>query len=136
MNRYIIGGIIIIGFVWLAVSSFDASKIEYDGFSGAKLSGQTVQVIGTWIKDKEMNYDSKKNTFTFWMEDEQKNASMVIYDGAKPNNFEMAQSVVIKGKYEGEDFYASEILTKCPSKYEGTADELNRQHPDYIKIDS
>jgi len=134
MNRYIIGAVIIAGFAWLAISSFDASKIEYDDFAGAKMSGVTVQVMGTWQKNKDISYDSQKNTFTFWMEDEKKNSSKIIYDGAKPNNFEMAQSVVIKGKYEGGKFHASEILTKCPSKYEGTADEL--KHPDGIKINS
>ena len=41
----------------------------------------------------------------------------VIYDGAKPGNFEQATEVVCVGKYENGSFYAKEILVKCPSKY-------------------
>ena len=41
-----------------------------------------------------------------------------VLDGAKPNNFELANAIVIKGRVEGSSFHASEILTKCPSKYE------------------
>ena len=42
----------------------------------------------------------------------------VVYKGAIPNNFESATSVVVTGKYHNGIFHASDILTKCPSKYE------------------
>jgi cytochrome c-type biogenesis protein CcmE len=34
----------------------------------------------------------------------------------------------VKGKYDGEVFQAKEILTKCPSKYEGNADQLKQNY--------
>jgi cytochrome c-type biogenesis protein CcmE len=52
----------------------------------------------------------------------------VVLDGAAPNNFELATSVVAKGRYvaEGDYFHATEVLTKCPSKYEATGAEVKK----------
>ncbi|MER3329106.1 MAG: cytochrome c maturation protein CcmE, partial [Candidatus Kapaibacterium sp.] len=90
----------------------------------AKASKETVQVYGHWVKEKESNYDSDKNEFHFFMEDESGNTFKVLHKGAKPNNFEIASKVVVKGHYEGNLFKSNQILTKCPSKYEGTIEEL------------
>jgi len=48
----------------------------------------------------------------------------VILDGGKPNNFEVADAIVVKGKVKDGTFMASEVLTKCPSKYEATGEEI------------
>jgi len=50
-----------------------------------------------------------------------------VLDGPKPNNFDIATSVVIKGKMTGDFFHATEILTKCPSKYEGQTGAMKKQ---------
>jgi cytochrome c-type biogenesis protein CcmE len=50
----------------------------------------------------------------------------VVLDGAKPNNFEIATSVVAKGSINGDHFHAKEVLTKCPSKYEGDAEAVKK----------
>ncbi len=50
----------------------------------------------------------------------------VVLDGAKPNNFELATSVVAKGRYKDGCFHANELLTKCPSKYEGDATAMKK----------
>jgi cytochrome c-type biogenesis protein CcmE len=122
--KYIIGGIIGVIFILIALFSFDSSKIEYADFKSAHQSGKVVQVIGSCDKSKPSEYNSEKNTFKFYMNDEKGNKSCIVATGAKPNNFDSAPMVVIKGRYEGDNFHASEILTKCPSKYEGQADEL------------
>jgi cytochrome c-type biogenesis protein CcmE len=54
------------------------------------------------------------------MTDDEAREVPVEYQGSKPNNFELAESIVVKGKMENGIFVASDILTKCPSKYEGT----------------
>jgi cytochrome c-type biogenesis protein CcmE len=49
----------------------------------------------------------------------------VILEGAAPNNFELATSVVAKGRFTKEGyFHANEVLTKCPSKYEAKGSEV------------
>ena len=122
-KRYLIGGGLVIVFVVVAILSLNESKVDYENFETAS-TGETVQVAGVWIKEKETNYDSDNNKFTFYMKDRNEKVTKVVYDGAKPNNFELAESIVIKGEYKGDHFQAKQILTKCPSKYEGTVEEL------------
>lgn len=117
-KKYLIGIIAAVIFVSLAIYSFNSSKIEYSDFSAAKENGKTVQVIGSWIKDMPYKYDTDNNTFLFSLKDEKGGVAEVFYHGSKPNNFDIAPMVVVKGKYEGNRFVASEVLTKCPSKYE------------------
>ena len=98
------------------IPTFLQNKIEYVNFVEAKTKTKTVEVQGVWMKNKESKFENNK--FTFYMKDKDSTEMKVIYDGAKPNNFEVAEGVVVKGKVKDDVFVASEILTKCPSKYE------------------
>ena len=118
-NKYIIGIILAALFIAIAIYSFDKGKIEYSDFKTAQSNGKTVQVIGYPQKDLPMNYDGAKNIFTFTVKDEKQNTALVVFNGSKPNNFDMAPMVVVKGKFANGNFAADEVLTKCPSKYEG-----------------
>ncbi len=118
-KKYLIGIIVGIVFVILAIYSFDSSKIEYSDFSSARKDHKTVQIIGSWAKELPSSYDNQKNEFKFHLKDEKNETAEVLYNGGKPNNFDIAPMVVVKGKFEGDIFIASEVLTKCPSKYEG-----------------
>ena len=60
------------------------------------------------------------------MKDESNVEMKVILDGAEPNNFKMAESVVAKGKIKDGSFHATEVLTKCPSKYEGDGQDVKK----------
>ena len=131
--RYYIGLSIAAVFIVIAILSFDKSTIEYANFPDAKLSGKQVQVIGSLVKDKEAVYDSKKNLLTFYVIDKQDNESMVLYEGPPPPNFEIAEFYVIKGSYIDDHFSAVEIYTKCPSKYEGTIEDLKKNTKTEVK---
>ncbi len=118
-KKYIIGLSIAVVFVVLAILSFDESRVEYSDIANAKESGKTVQIIGKRLQDRAWGFDAKSNLLTFSIEDEKGQITDVIYEGAPPNNFDIAPSVVIKGKFNDNVLVASQILTKCPSKYEG-----------------
>jgi cytochrome c-type biogenesis protein CcmE len=122
--KYLIGGAVIAIFLVIGFLSLDNSKIAYTNIAVAEESGKRVQVKGVWVKDKGSDYDGEQNKFEFHMTDEQENVIKVVYAGSRPNNFEIAESIVVKGRVEGETFHADEILTKCPSKYEGSAEEM------------
>jgi cytochrome c-type biogenesis protein CcmE len=101
------------------------STIEYVDFKEAGNRMRTVEVKGQWVKDKESKFDGSANTFTFYMKDDFNNEMKVVLDGAKPNNFEVADAIVAKGKMTKEGyFHAKEVLTKCPSKYEAKGNEV------------
>jgi cytochrome c-type biogenesis protein CcmE len=55
------------------------------------------------------------------MKDDNGDVERVVLDGAKPNNFDIAPSIVAKGKYMEDHFHATEVLTKCPSKYQNAS---------------
>jgi len=124
--KIIIGGVVIAGAVLFGASSFIQTNVEYGDFQTARSTSKKIQVKGEWQPEKETRYDGGKGQFSFYMKDEKGTEMKVLYDGAKPNNFELANAIVIKGRVEGESFHASEILTKCPSKYEGNSSAVRK----------
>ena len=124
--RYIIGGAIALVFIVIAALSLDNSKIEYTNLTYAQTSGKRVQVKGAWVKDKGCAYNSSENTFSFAMTDDAGKEIKVIHNGPKPNNFELAESIVVKGRVENGVMMADHILTKCPSKYEGNGQQVKQ----------
>lgn len=116
--KIIIGGIIIVAAVVFGALSFMESNVEYVNFDKAMSNKKKVQVKGVWLKDKESLFDASTRQFSFYLKDDSGVEQKVVYSGARPNNFEIADAIVVKGKYENGVFNANEILTKCPSKYE------------------
>ena len=123
--KLVIGGIIIIAAAIFGVMSFVETNVEYMDFTKAMSVKKKVQVKGIWQKEKETIYDANKREFSFYLKDDNGVEQRVIYSGAHPNNFEIADAIVVKGKYEDGAFRATEILTKCPSKYEAKSDTKN-----------
>jgi cytochrome c-type biogenesis protein CcmE len=126
-TKYIIIGIIALGFLVLAYFSFDSSKIDYSDFDAAKESQKTVQIIGKLDKKNPIDYRSEANVLTFTLIDELNTSEFVTFNGPKPNNFDLAPMVVVKGRYESGKFIAKEIMTKCPSKYEGSFEDMKKK---------
>jgi cytochrome c-type biogenesis protein CcmE len=126
-KKYLIGIIASVVFVVIAAFALNSNAIEYANFGQAKQSGKKVQVTGQWVKDKPTNYDPLQNIFTFYMKDKENKEVKVISNGPKPQNFNIANYFVVTGKFNGNTFYATDILTKCPSKYEGQIEDLKKQ---------
>jgi cytochrome c-type biogenesis protein CcmE len=119
--KIIVASVIILAAIIFGAISFVETNVEYTDFHAAVATGKKVQVKGEWQKDKTSSYDAANNQFTFFMKDDNGDMEKVVFDGVKPNNFEIANAIVIKGRYEKDCFHASDILTKCPSKYEADA---------------
>ncbi len=122
--KIVLAGLVIVVGVVLGVSNFLESNVEYGDFATARRTMKKMQVKGEWVKDRETHFDAEKGKFFFFMQDDHGQVVQVILDGAKPNNFEIATSLVAKGKFEGDVFHAEMVLTKCPSKYEGNAESV------------
>jgi cytochrome c-type biogenesis protein CcmE len=95
----------------------------YVGFSEARASSGNVQVMGELLSS-QTEYDPKSGSFSFFITDDTGDRLKIVYSGTKPGNFDQATSVVCIGRYEGDAFYASKLLVKCPSKYQ---DEMLQQ---------
>ncbi len=126
--KIIIASVIVVAFVVFGSYSFLESNVEYTNIAGARAKPKKVQLKGAWNKDKPSGFDAQKKTFTFYLVDDSGQECRVVLDGAAPNNFELATSVVAKGRYvaDGNYFHATEVLTKCPSKYEATGQEVRK----------
>ncbi|MCO6465162.1 MAG: cytochrome c maturation protein CcmE [Bradyrhizobiaceae bacterium] len=119
-KRYVIGGIVVVALVLIGWYALDNSAIEYTNVDKAEKLGSTVQIVGTWVKDDGSSYDQNQDIFRFTLKDQNGKSIPVELAGSKPNNFEIAVSLVVKGRVENGVLKAQNVLTKCPSKYEGT----------------
>ena len=124
--KVILAGVIIVAALVFGGISFVDTNVEYTDFQAASTSHKKVQVKGTWVKEKEAQFDGTKSQFTFYMKDDNGEEVRVVLDGAKPNNFELADAIVVKGRYQDGYFHANDILTKCPSKYEADAETVKK----------
>jgi cytochrome c-type biogenesis protein CcmE len=92
----------------------------YSNFSEAAASpGKEFHIIGVLDKKKSIEYDAKVNVnrFSFYLVDDKGLEKQVVYNNAKPQDFEKSEKVVIIGSMKGDTFLAKSLLLKCPSKY-------------------
>lgn len=127
--KVVVASIVVVIFIIFGSYSFLESNVEYTDVAGAMNTHKKVQLKGSWDKDKNASFDPKVSQFTFYLVDESGKECKVVLDGAAPNNFELATSVVAKGRYLPDEgyFHATEVLTKCPSKYEAQGDEVKKK---------
>lgn len=118
-KKYIFGGGIIVLFLGIMIYLFTQTNISYEAdFQKVISSPRTIKATGSWVKEKNYEIDKQKNVMTFYMKDKSGQEMKVIFAGSIPNNFESSISLVVTGKYKDGSFYATDILTKCPSKYQ------------------
>ena len=120
-----------IGLIVLAIGVlFTASNdiATYSTFTEASQTGKKVKVAGQLIKEKDMFYDpiQDPNYFSFYLRDVEGSETKVVLLGAKPQDFELSEQLVLTGKMKGQEFLATEMLMKCPSKY--------KDEEEFIKI--
>jgi cytochrome c-type biogenesis protein CcmE len=111
--------VFVVAAIGVIISLF-ANTSTYTDFSAAvENPGKEFHVIGKLVKNKPIVYDTKvdANKFTFYMTDQKGTERLVTYKGAKPQDFEKSEQVVVIGKIQDGDFLASSLLLKCPSKY-------------------
>jgi cytochrome c-type biogenesis protein CcmE len=81
--------------------------------------GKFVHLMAKLDKSQPVEYDARKdaNFLSFTAVDSTGASIKVVYHNTKPDNFEMSEKLVLKGKYNNGIFDCKEIQTKCPSKY-------------------
>ena len=102
----------------MLVSSAD-NMSTYSSFQEARETGNKVKIAGQLSKDKELHYEPQvdPNYFTFYIKDTKGEEHKVVLHGAKPQDFEQSEQIVVTGRMKGDEFIASDLLMKCPSKY-------------------
>jgi cytochrome c-type biogenesis protein CcmE len=117
-KSYILGATLVVSAVALAWNAFQATLTPYVTVAEAKSSGRSVQVAGIVIPGSQ-HFDLQTNNLYFTLREDGGAQMVVVFDGAKPANFETATKVVAVGRYEerAAAFMARELLIKCPTKY-------------------
>ena len=120
MKKSHIIGIVLIAIAIAAIFASLGDASTYATFSVAqKNEGKEFHVVGKLDKSKEMVYDPQTdpNLFVFYMKDSDSTEKKVTLHQGKPQDFEHTEQIVAIGKCVGNDFHASSVLMKCPSKY-------------------
>jgi cytochrome c-type biogenesis protein CcmE len=118
MRKFVVGGLIVIAAAAWAFSSFNDSLTSYVSFEKAKKIERRVQVIGAVVRN-DVTFDTVNMKLTFALVNDNSETMIVEYSGSMPGNFDQAEKVVCKGRYDDGRFVADELLLKCPSKYQG-----------------
>ena len=119
MKKSSIFGLVVIAIAIAVIISVYSSSSTYGTFSDAQETESQLQVVGQLDKEKDLQYDATKdaNYFSFYMNDNKGRNCKVVFTGAKPQDFERSEQIVLTGQMKGNEFHASKILMKCPSKY-------------------
>jgi cytochrome c-type biogenesis protein CcmE len=119
MNKISIIGLVMIAAAILIFMNASKDVSTYSNFKEAITSGDRVKVVGKLNKEKPTIYDplNNPNEFKFYLLDDKGTEKEVVLAKAKPQDFERSEQIVVTGKMKGSQFYADEILMKCPSKY-------------------
>lgn len=116
------------------IISMTGDYSRYETFATAHAAeGKEFHIVGELARQEEMHYNPEQdpNYFSFYLLDKSGEERKVVFQGAKPQDFERSEQIVLTGKMAGDEFHASKILMKCPSKYvndelEVTAVSANR----------
>ena len=119
MKKGSIFGIVLIAIAIAVIICTYSKTSTYGSFNDAKHTDASLDIVGHLDKKKELVYDPTKdaNYFAFYMTDKQGQECKVVFAGTKPQDFERAEQIVLTGQMKGNEFHASNILMKCPSKY-------------------
>jgi cytochrome c-type biogenesis protein CcmE len=100
--------------------SFLQTATTYDTVDTAiSKPGKFVHLMARLDKSQPVEYDALKNPnyLAFTAVDTLGKSVRVIYHNPKPENFDISERLVLKGKYADGIFNCKSIQTKCPSKY-------------------
>lgn len=120
MKKSHIIAIIIIAVSIAAIAGSLTETSTYADFEEAYGNpGREYHVVGTLDRTEEVIYNPEVDPqlTTFTMIDDKGERKQVSLLQAKPQDFERSESVVLIGKVDKGQFRATDILMKCPSKY-------------------
>jgi cytochrome c-type biogenesis protein CcmE len=119
-------GVIAVAIAVIISTAGDASTYANfgDAYQMASVGNdKQIHVVGELKKDQSghvigIEEGLDRVSFSFIMIDDKGKEQTVQYNQPMPPDFTRSEKVVVVGSYRGENFVASKILLKCPSKYQ------------------
>jgi cytochrome c-type biogenesis protein CcmE len=128
MKKSHIIAIVVIGAaisIIIATAGDASTYVNFDQAYEMASTGNTtsIHVVGELKKDDSgnivgMEKSADNLSFSFVLLDDNKKEQKVFYNEPMPPDFARSEKVVVIGSYQRENFVASKILLKCPSKYQ------------------
>ena len=121
-KRYLVGGVFLllaVGYLlflgfgdsisyYVTVSEFSTRSEEFHD-TNVRIAGKIDDLIDWNAEELELKFTITEGGETL----------TVIYHGAKPSGFKAGSNILVEGKYQADGiFRASQLIMKCPSKYE------------------
>ncbi len=116
--------IVIVAIVLLAVigSGGAAASISVAEASSGEYDGKKVEVSGAVVQD---SYQNEGTATLFEITDDDSDATLTVsYTGAMPTTFGNGVTAICTGTIDDGLLTCTEMLTKCPSKYESAEGSL------------
>ncbi len=122
-TKLLLGAFVILGAIGFFVfNSLQGNQQYFLTLSEMKAKGNSVLTqsvrIGGNLAPDTTHIDTKAVTAQFTLTDGT-NLVPVVYNGILPDTFEKSTQVIAEGKLGSDGvFHASQVLAKCPSKYD------------------
>lgn len=127
MKKSHIIAIIIIAVAIGAILSTLADSSTYASFKIASTHPtKTYHVVGKLNKSQPQDYNPQNDAdlFSFFLIDNEGAEKKVVLHKARPQDFEKSEQIVVIGKMNNDEFIASDVLMKCPSKYNNPREDM------------
>jgi cytochrome c-type biogenesis protein CcmE len=127
MKKSHIIALVIIALAIGAILTTVSDSSTYASFStAAEHPHKTYHVVGKLNKEKPQDYSPQVDAdlFSFFLVDNEGKERKVILHKAKPQDFDKSEQIVVVGKMKDDQFEASDVLMKCPSKYSNPKEEM------------
>lgn len=118
---------IAIGYLLVSgISQNDLYVSSLDEFDATRAGRERVRVMG-FVDEGSVMEDPQRLVTSFRIRNEASTRSLAVrYDGVLPDLFRDGANLIAAGRLDAEGtFVADDLMTKCPSKYEG----LGEEHP-------
>lgn len=101
------------------IATFTSTSRSVGFAQAADAPGEECKVSGTLVREEPVIYDPivDPTKTVFHMEDREGQKCKIILDKAKPTGLENSESIDLYGSMINGEFHATEMLMKCPSKY-------------------
>jgi cytochrome c-type biogenesis protein CcmE len=111
------------------LGAFATSASPYVTIKEAKTnSGDHLHLAGTLVKDSA-HADILKRRLTFRLQDASGDVVLVEHVGEMPSNLAEANKIVAIGGMKGDHFESSQLIVKCPSRYDPETDGASSTAP-------
>lgn len=104
------------GFAFLLTDMLSSAS-QFTDFASARKAEGEVHVVGRWVRRDETVLKPEANYYSFYLQDSLNYTAKVVYRKGSLGDIGQAERMDVVGQWEGDEFVASKIHLKCPSKY-------------------